>query len=42
MQLGKKILARPNLSSHCYQKLEKDTASQSDMKKTIMIAAHLS
>ena len=38
----KKILARPNLSSHCYQKLEKDTASQSDMKKTIMIAAHLS
>lgn len=40
--VGKKILARPNLSSHFYQKLEKDTASQSDMKKTIMIAAHLS
>ena len=39
---GKKILARPNLSNHCYQKLEKDTASQSDMKKTIMIAVHLS
>ena len=41
--VGEKDISQTEFeSSHCYQKLEKDTASQSDMKKTIMIAAHLS
>lgn len=40
--VGEKDISQTDLSSHCYQKLERDTASQSDMKKTITIAVHLS
>ena len=41
--VGEKDISQDRIyQDHCYQKIGKDTASQSDMKKTIMIAAHLS